>query len=99
MNSNGKKSDFTFDRITEFFYISKGLVIKTMGTVTRMCSRNAANIPMNRRYTTNDRMLWYTRILEDLFMDTMFAAKGKKNKKGIVMTRTDSRSVRANSPL
>ena len=73
VNSNGKKSDFTFDRITEVFDISKGLDIKTMGTVTRMCSRNAANIPMNRRYTTNDRILRYTRMLEDLFMDTIFA--------------------------
>ena len=28
VNSNGKKSDFTFDRITEVFDISKGLDIK-----------------------------------------------------------------------
>ena len=94
VKSNGAKSDLTSERLSEVFDISKGLAVKTMGAVTRMCPRNSASITLNRRYTTNDRMLRYSRMLKDLFMDTMFAAKGKKNKKSTVMKGTDGRSVR-----
>ena len=95
VKNNGSKSDLTPSRLAEVFNISNGLAVKTMNCVTRMCPRNTADISLNRRYTTNDRMLRYSRMLQDLFMDTMFAAKPRhsaNNNKEI--PGTNGKSVR-----
>lgn len=73
VKSTGAKSDLTNERLAEIFGISNGLAAKTLQCVTRLCPRNTADISLNRRYSNNDRMLRYNRMLTDLFMDTMFA--------------------------
>ena len=60
VKNNGTKTDLTSERLAEVFDISNSLAIKTMGAVTRMCPRNTADISLNRRYSTNDRMLRYS---------------------------------------
>ena len=94
VKNNGSKSDLSSTRLAEVFNISNGLAVKTMNCVTRMCPRNTADISLNRRYTTNDRMLRYSRMLQDLFMDTMFAAKPRHSANGNEIKGTDGKSVR-----
>jgi hypothetical protein len=89
VKNNGTKTDLTSERLAEVFDISNSLAIKTMGAVTRMCPHNTADITLNRRYATNDRMLQYSRMLKDLFTDTMFAARPKKNKRGTEVKGTN----------
>ena len=78
----GSKSDLTSRQLADVFNISEGLAVKTMNAVTRLCPRNTRDITLNRRYSTNDRMLRYSRMLTDLFMDTMFASKDGKSARG-----------------
>ena len=94
VKSKGAKSDLDSSRLADVFDISKGLAIQTMNTVTRLCPRNIADITLNKRYTTNDRMLRYSRMLKDLFMDTMFAAKPRRTKNGKIIVGTDGKSAR-----
>lgn len=94
VKSKGAKSDLTATRLAEVFGISNSLAVKTMGVVTRMCPRNTADITLNRRYSTNDRMLRYNRMLKDCFMDTMFAAKPRRTKSGKEIQSTNGKSVR-----
>ena len=94
VRSKGAKSDLDSSRLADVFNISKGLAIQTMNTVTRLCPRNTADITLNKRYATNDRMLRYSRMLKDLFMDTMFAAKPRRAKNGKIIVGTDGKSAR-----
>ena len=75
VRNTGSKSDLSSTKLSNVFGISEGLVVKTMTAVTRICPRNTCDITLNRRYSTNDRMLRYSRMLQDLFMDSMFANK------------------------
>ncbi len=94
VKNNGAKSDLTSTRLAEVFGISNSLAVRTMNVVTRLCPRNTADITLNRRYSTNDRMLRYSRMLSDCFMDTMFAAKPRTGKNGKEMKGTNGKSVR-----
>ena len=94
VKNNGAKSDLTSVRLAEVFGISNSLAVKTMNVATRLCPRNTADITLNRRYSTNDRMLRYSRMLSDCFMDTMFAAKPRTSKNGKEVKGTNGKSVR-----
>ncbi len=60
VKNNGAKSDLKSSQLAEVFGISNSLAVQTMNVVTHMSPRNTANITLNRRYSTNDRMLWYS---------------------------------------
>ena len=75
VKNTGSKSDLSSTKLSNVFRIGEGLAFKTISAVTRMCPRNTSDITLNRRYSTNDRMLRYLRMRQDRFMDSMFANK------------------------
>ena len=93
VKSKGNKSDITAKRLAANFGISDLIASKTLNVVTRLCPRNTADISLSRRYSTNDRMLRYPRMLanlymmSDLFMDTMFATPSGKSVRGFTKSQ------------
>ena len=77
VKASGHKSDITAARLAKVFNINESLAVRTLQNVTRLCPRNTSDITLHRRYPPNDRMLRYSRMLTDLFMDTMFAKSPK----------------------
>ena len=54
-----------------------------MINVTSQHGQRPANPSLSQNYATNDRMLWYRRIEDHFFMDTLFATKkGGKSSRG-----------------
>lgn len=83
VRSRGSKSDLTPDHLASVWGISRDLAVRTLRVTTRYCPRNTKDISLNKRYSQNDRMLRYDRMISDLFMDTMFAkAKGGRSFRG-----------------
>ena len=82
IKSGNKVSDLTPERLAKVFDISVDKARDTMRVVTRDCPRNTADITLNRRYGNNDCMLRYPKVMHVVYMDTMFAKKGKKGKNG-----------------
>ena len=93
VKSKGNKSDINAKRLAQNFGISELLAAKTLNVVTRLCPRNTTDITLSRRYSTNDRMLRYPRMLSDLymlsdlFMDTMLATPTGKSVRGFTRSQ------------
>ena len=73
VKSRGTRSDLETDHLAKIWGISRDLAVRTLRVTTRYCPRNTKDISLNKRYSQNDRMLRYDRMISDLFMDTMFA--------------------------
>ena len=82
VKSRGRKSDITPERLAQVFNITRDTAVRTLRTTTRYCPRNVKDITLNKRYSNNDRMLRYNRMLTDLFTDTMFATKSATSLRG-----------------
>ena len=48
---------------------------RTLQSTTQMAVRTVNEPSLNRKFSTNDRMIRYTRLATDTFMDTFFASK------------------------
>ena len=48
---------------------------KTLQSTTQLAVRTVNEPTLNRKFSTNDRMIGYTRLATDTFMDTFFASK------------------------
>lgn len=93
VKSSGATSDLTSTPLSEVFGISNSLAVQTMNVVAHLCPRNTADITLNCRYSTNDRMLKYSQMLKDCFMDTMFTARPRMTKSGKEVKGTNGKSV------
>lgn len=55
--------------------ISDKIAQRTIASTTRLCPHNTTDISLNKRYNTNNRMLWYKHLPVVMFTDTMFLSE------------------------
>ena len=61
--------------LAERLQIPLEMAKKTLQSTTQMTVRTVNEPMLNRKFSTNDRMIRYTRLATDTFMDTFFASK------------------------
>jgi len=72
---NGQLSKLDPNKLSAMWNIGVDIARKTIQNSTQLCPRNSTEITLNRRYSTNDRMLRYKHLNTNMYSDTMFASK------------------------
>jgi hypothetical protein len=73
MSSSNRKWSSDVDLLMRVFRCSRDVAKRTLEVTTQRCTRTSAHPSLSRRFNTNDRMLRYSRISCDMFMDTYFS--------------------------
>ena len=60
----------TITKMMRVFRCSRSVATRTLNVTTQRCTRSGGLDTLSRRYKSNDRMLRYTRLSCDMFMDT-----------------------------
>ena len=82
VNSGQRKKRITAEEIAKKLNIPYEMAKRTLQATTQLGVRTTEEPSLTRKYRTNDRMLWYCRLLNDSFMDTFFATKKAKSVRG-----------------
>ena len=80
--STSNKGRITPEQLAKQLNIPYEMAKKALLATTQQGVRFSSEPTLTRKYRTNDRMLRYQRLLCDLFMDTMFAAKDATSIRG-----------------
>lgn len=75
VQSKHRKGQVKIHELAERLNISLEMAKKTIQSTTQLGVRTVTEPTLTRKYQTNDRMLRYSRLAVDTFMDTMFASK------------------------
>ena len=81
VNTTTSRRSLKAETLSKRLKIPLEMAQKTLQATTQLAIRKTDNPSLNRKYRSNDRMLRYTRLATNTFMDTMFA--GKKGGKSI----------------
>ena len=82
VNSGQRKKRITAEEIARKLNIPYEMAKRTLQATTQLGVRTTEEPSLTRKYSTNDRMLRYCRLLYDSFMDTFFATKKAKSIRG-----------------
>jgi hypothetical protein len=69
-----KKKGVEARDLTTRWNIPLELAKKTIQVTTQFCLQSTEALTLNRRFKTNDRILRYSRVIANVFMDTFFAS-------------------------